>query len=448
MSKKVIYFLVVLFFAIGIAVIFVSYKMKEAKGDNLYFALQDRKGALAALPEWTVTRNQANTLSKALKENPDDKKSAIALASLFVQEARVTGNYSYYDLAAMKQVDHVLKLDPTNFDALLFKALIHLSQHHFSDGLAVATQAQQINPYNAFVHGILIDANVELGNYPEALKQAEKMISIRPDLPSYSRISYLREIHGDLPGAIAAMKLAVDAGAPGSDGTEWTRIQLGHLYENTGDLQNALMQYNTALDERPSYAQALAGLGHIAMAKKDYATAIRYYQQADSLVTDYTFKEELVDLYRLNGNAKRGDALANDVVKTMADAAVAAQKDPTVGHYADKELAYAYLKVNNLDKALEHALAEYNRRPENIDVNETVAWVYYKRGSYNDALPYAEKALRTHCKSPLLLCHIGLVYAKNGQAQKAKELLQEALKNNPAISESLKTEAAQTLKTL
>lgn len=159
MTKKTTYFLIVAFFAIAIGIIAVSYKMKEAKGENIYYALQARKGALAGLPEWAVTQNQANALSKTLKENPADTKSALALAALFVQEARITGNYAYYDLAAMKQVDHVLAREPDNFDALLYKALIHLSQHHFSEGLTVATKAQQINPYNGFVHGVLVDAN-------------------------------------------------------------------------------------------------------------------------------------------------------------------------------------------------------------------------------------------------------------------------------------------------
>jgi tetratricopeptide (TPR) repeat protein len=226
MNKKATYFGIVAFFAIAIGIIAVSYKMKERKGTTKHYALQERKGALAALPEWTVIRNRANILSKAIKEDPSDKKSALALAALYVQEARVTGNYAYYDVAAMQQVDRVLEQEPDYFDALLYKALIHLSQHHFAEGLAVAKKAEQINPYNAFVHGILIDGYVEMGQYAEAVEEAEKMISIRPDLTSYSRIAYLREIHGDLPGAIEAMKLAVDAGEPRADGTEWARIQL------------------------------------------------------------------------------------------------------------------------------------------------------------------------------------------------------------------------------
>ena len=29
------------------------------------------------------------------------------------------------------------------------------------------------------------------------------------------------------------------AGMPGDEGTEWVRVQLGHLYEKTGDLKSA-----------------------------------------------------------------------------------------------------------------------------------------------------------------------------------------------------------------
>jgi len=85
-----------------------------------------------------------------------------------------------------------------------------------------------------------------------------------------------------------------------------------------------------------------------------------------------------------------------------------------MGHYADKEIAYACLAVNDYDKALEHAKLEYNRRPDNIDVNETVAWVYYSKGEFEKALPHIKTACRTNCRNPILLCHAGLIYEKQG----------------------------------
>jgi tetratricopeptide (TPR) repeat protein len=392
--------------------------------------------------------SNARAHQASIKKNPDDEKSLLALAALFIQEARITGNYVYYDMAAMKYINTVLNKDSSNFTALIYKSLIYLSQHHFADGLATAEKAQKINPYNAFVYGIIVDGNVEMGNYTAAVENSDKMISIRPDLRSYSRISYLREIYGDYPGAIEAMKMAVQAGAPGDEATEWSRIQLGRLYENTGELKYAEMHYTIALQERPSYAYALAGMARIAQGSKDYNKAIAYYLKADSLVTDYAFKEELADVYLLADQKEKAGVISKQVIDGMNKDAQLGQENESIGHYADRELAYAYLKINNYDKALEHALLEYNRRPENIDVNETVAWVYYKKGDYSKALSYINTALKTHCKNPTLLCRSGLIYARAGQKDLAKATLQEALKNNPNISGSLKVEAAGVLREL
>lgn len=448
MNKRFIYPLMILLFCTFLAFVLFRFKSKELLEEQTFYELQARKGILANTPEWAATRNTFETLSRAIRENPDDKKSAIGLATMFIQEARITGNYAYYDQAALKQINHVLKIDPENFEALTLKSLVCLSQHHFADGLKIASQAQKINPYNSFIYGLLVDANVELGNYHEAVNDADKMVSIRPDLRSYSRISYLREIHGDYPGAIQAMQLAVDAGMPGEESTEWTRVQLAHLYENTGDLQRAAMHYTIALEERPEYAYALAGLGRIAAAKSDFKSALSYYLHADSMVSDYAIREELVDLYKQTGGNRKADSLSAAVIADMQRDVKAGNSNENIGHYVDKELAYAYLKMNSYDKALEHALAEYNRRPDNIETNESVAWVYYKMGRYSEALPYIEKALRTNCKNPTLLCHAGLVYAHSENVSKAKDLLTEALHQDPLIAADLKGESNQALKQL
>jgi len=323
---------------------------------------------------------------------------------------------------------------------LTFKSLLYLSQHHFADGLAIAEKAKEVNPYNAFVYGIMVDGNVEMGNYAEAIKDADKMVSIRPDMRSYSRISYLREIHGDYPGAIEAMKMAVDAGPPGDESTEWTRVQLGHLYENTGDLKAAEMNYLVSLKYRPGYAYATAGRARIAAASKDYDRAIACYLQADSMVSDYSFKEQLAELYRLTGQEAKADELNKWLIEAMTSDAENGKNDDNIGHYADRELAYAFLRTGNYDKALEHSIAEYNRRPDNIDVNETLAWVFYREGNYKKAIPYIEVALKTKCGNSVLLSHAGLIYAKSGINAKAKNLLQQVIDSKASISESLRSE--------
>ena len=405
----------------------------------------ERQGSLSAGKEWINTKAAIEGLLAKLRTNPDDQKSRLLLAQAYMQEGRVTGNHPYYDGAAMELLEQVLKSEPENFEALCCKASLCLTQHHFAQGLGLAEQARQLNPNSGFVYGLLTDANVEMGHYEEAIKMADKMNAVRPDLAAYARVSYLREIHGDMPGAIEAMDMAVKAGYIGLEQTEWTRVALGHLYEVSGDTARAHGNYLMALAARPGYAYALAGLGRIAAAAKDYPKAIKLYQQARITVKDYAFADELTDLYRLGGQPAEADKMAKESIDMLAEAAKEADDNEQLGHYADRELAYAYLKTNELDKALEHAKIEYERRPDNIDVNETMAWTLYKLGQYPEAQKYMQVARRTGSKNPVLLCRAGLILTKMGKTAEGQALIESSLKTAPYLNAEVEAEGKKLL---
>lgn len=430
------------------AVILVTILLFSKKPKEAVPGFKERTGSIALTGEWLNTKQAIQGLLTSIEANPDDNKSKLSLAQAYIQEARITGDHAYYDKAALELLDEVIKKEPMNFDALCCKSTVLLSQHHFAEGLAVAQQALPLNPNSAYIYGLMCDANVELGNYPEAVKMSDKMISIRPDIRSYSRVSYLREIHGDLPGAIEAAKLAVSAGYPGLEQTEWTRMILAHLYETTGKLDSAEMQYNIALVERPDYAFALAGLGKIAKDKGDYKQAIGYYQKAKGLITEYSFADELTDLYRLNNEPGKASKSSEEVIAMLSPVSGADESSSSHGHYADKELAYAYLKVPDYDQALQHAQTEYERRPDNIDICETMAWVQYKKGNYAEANKMINKALRTNCQNPTLLCRAGLIKIKAGEMEKGDLLIKKAMGTNPYLDPELKKEAAGKLAAL
>ena len=439
--------MLLVFFAATVGFVVIKYKNKKQAEKSITYTLLPRKDN-SSTAEWLAAKQNTDNLITKIKADPSDTKSALALVNAYIMEARISGNISYYDKAAMITIDNILAKESGNYEALMLKSLLQLSQHHFADGLATAKTAVNINPNNAFVYGLLVDGNVEMGNYSEALEAADKMISIRPDLRSYSRIAYLREIYGDYPGAVIAMKMAVSSGVPAEESTEWCRTQLGRLYENMGDINKAAFQYNLSLAARPGYAYALAGLGRIASYEKKYDSAVYYYQQAHNMVSDLGVKENLAIAYSNAGLSEKANALNKDVINEMNKNAQMSIEDPTVGHYSDKELAYAYLQNNNYDKALEHALAEYNRRPKNIDVNETMAWVYYKRNEMDKAMSYLDAAFVTHSKNPALLCTAGLIYAKTGNAEKGKMMLGLALKNHPVMQDDIKKESTEALQKL
>lgn len=442
MKKNQVYILTIVVLLVAVAAIIFKYKSTQKEKENREYTLLPRKGVAAGNKEWADVQKRGNILLSALKEEPNDIKASLSLASLFIQEARVTGNHMYYDPAAMKYINNVLRIDTANFNALVFKSLIYLSQHHFAEGLETANKAKRVNPYNAYVYGLMVDANVEMGYYDSAVVNSDRMVAIRPDLTSYSRISYIREIYGDYTGAIEAMRMAVIAGGPGDENTEWSRIQLAQLYEKVGNFGKADTLYQSSLNLRPNYPFALAGLGRVALAAKDYSKAITYFEKADSLITDNSIQEGLVDAYRLAGLNKKADDKVKQIIELLAKDAKAGNDDETIGHYGDRELAYAYLKMNDADKALEHAMLEYNRRPENIDVNETVAWALYKKGDFAKAVPYIKTALKTNSKNPVLISRAALIYMKAGDKQQANTLLQQTALSNAYIGQGLQSEVA------
>ncbi len=439
MKKQSLYLLLIVVFAITAGFVVMKYKKNQAEDKQVLYPLLPRKGS-GNNREWDVANRNYTKLAARVTANPQDHKSAIALVNTYILEGRASGNVAYYDKAAMTVINKILKQDALHYEAICLKALVELSQHHFAEGLATATEAVKLNPNSAFAYGLLVDANIEMGNYTAAVEAADKMVSARPDLRSYSRISYLREIHGDLPGAIDAMKMAVTSGVPAEESTEWCRSQLGRLYENIGRKDSALLQYRLSVAARPGYPNALAGLGRIAEFDKQEDSAIYYYENSAKVSNDPSIKQSLSGIYRTRDKQK-ANKLMNEVITEMVDLSRRAIDDPTVGHYSDRELAYAWLENNDTKKALEHALAEYNRRPLNIDVNETVAWVYYKRNQPEKAISYLEKAMITQSRNPALLCIAGLIFYKNGDTNRGRTFLNAGLANDPILPYDLLLES-------
>jgi tetratricopeptide (TPR) repeat protein len=376
-----------------------------------------------------------------LRVSPADTKSKLALAGLFIEESRAYGNHAYYDEAALYYVNDVLQTDPKNFEASVLKSVLLLSQHRFEEAKTEAEKTKKINPYNAYVYGILTDANVELGLYKEAIENADQMVSIRPDIRSYSRVAYLREIYGDYPGAIEAMQMAVSAGVPGDEATAWTRVQLGKLFENTGRVSESASQYNLTLQERPGYAYALAGIGRLLLHENKNNEALEYFQQADAQVDDIVFKELIAEALLQKGDSKEAGSLNNTIIRLINDHRHSSPKEGKGHYHAGMELAYANILAGNYEEALSNAMAEYKRRPQNIDVNECLAWAYYKKGEATKALPFIITALSTNSVHPRLLCRAALIFNKNNQKEKASLFVSTALDKNPVMENALETEA-------
>lgn len=380
--------------------------------------------------EYTVLLNTFDNTIAQLEKDPTERKHYLTIATVYISLSRLTGNTTYYNNAAMQVLNKVLSEQPVDKDlefmAYSYQSIILLSMHQFQDAFTTATKAVALNDKNAGIFGSLVDANVELGRYEQAVAMCDRMLAIRPDIRSYSRASYLRQIHGDNNGAIEAMNLAVEAGAPGEENTEWARVTLGDLLLNVGKLEEAKALYQLALSNRPLYPYAEIGLAKVAKLEANYEQAITHTENAIRTMSETGFIDLLAELYDLKGDQEKAARIRADVIELLRDTEAGEDEKTLVRHNGARELAQAYLSAGQLDEALDHARQDLAQRPDNIDANELLAWIYFRRGDYAQAAKHADKMLATEVKNVNTLYKAGLIYSQAGDAAKGEVLLTEA----------------------
>ena len=392
----------------------------------------------AQLLEEAATRQELSrtdqvlfSYQEAVRADPNDLDAAAILAEAYLQKVRESGDPAYYGKAEAL-LDGVIARDPRHLLALIGKGSLLLAQHRFAEALAVGEAARAVQPAVARVYGVIADAQVELGMYEQAVDTVQQMVDLRPDLSSYSRVAYLRELYGDPEGAIEAMQMAADAGGSTSENSEWARVQLGNLYLGIGDLASAERTYAQSLERLPGYVHALAGLARVRTAQGDQAEAVRLYEEA---IARIPLPEFVIALGELHEAAGRADAARAQY------ALVGAMQRLFQAQGSDVDLDLALFEADHGGAAQAVVLAEeaYGRRP-GIKGAETLAWALHRAGRSAEARPLIEEALRLGTQDAVLLARAGLIAQAQGDSEAARAYLERAATINPHLPPLLANE--------
>jgi tetratricopeptide (TPR) repeat protein len=344
-----------------------------------------------------TTDVRIKTFEKLLAASPDDLKLESGLISAYLQKVRETADFDYLNRAS-KIVDRILEKDGGNFTALRFENEIDLQRHDFK---AVADRAQDMvkyEPSDAGTWGNLGDALMELGEYQRAGDAYLKMFALRPGLSSYNRLAWHRFVTGDAVSAIALMREAVEAGDPAPENTAWCYAELGDMYFKTGKLNEAEQAYGSALDLFPTLHRALAGLGQVEAARGHTASAIHYYEHAQSIVPLAQYAGSLEDLYTTAGMPEKARG-QRDLISTIE------KLGKVTNEKTNRNLALLLADHNrDLPIALELMRAELPVRGD-VYTWDAYSWVLYKSGHMEEAKQASEKALRLHTPEPIFYAH-------------------------------------------
>lgn len=392
----------------------------------------DAPGGAALPPFVAVDPGSASATDRAifqaqerLKVRDDDDSARLALALAFLQKAREVGDPTYYTRA-----DNLLALAASGRDPdpsiLVAQGGLALARHEFARALELGQSASRQAPGNLGAMGVRVDALNELGRYDEALDVTQSMVDTRPDLASLARVSYARELRGDLAGAVTAMSQAARAGAGTGENLAYIEAQLATLLVTTGDLAGAAAALDRAEQAFPGFALAQAGRARILVAQARYAEA------ADVLagvVDRLPAAEYAIAHAEALGAAGRTDEAAEAAALVGAIATLYRANGVNV----DLELAVFEADERPGDEAVDQARRAARGRPSVLG-HDALAWALFTDGRVEAAATEMARALVLGSRDPQVRYHAARIAEARGDRRAAVGHLQVVLDTNPRFS--------------
>jgi tetratricopeptide (TPR) repeat protein len=334
-----------------------------------------------------------------IAKKPDHVPYYASLAMAYARRARETSDVAYY-AKAEETLEQSFKVQPDNFEALKVRAWLLLGRHEFAKALEAATALNKRVPDDITVYGYLADANAELGNYADAVKAAQWMLNLRPgNIAGLTRAAYLRELHGDLSGAMQLMHMAYDS-TPFQEAEDraWLLTQIAHLQLLSGNLTEAENYATGALGLFPNYHYALGTLAQVRTAENRYDDAVALLEKR---YTAAPHAENLFALAEALDHAGRKD----DAAKAFAEFEQKSLKESGITDNSNHELIAYYVDyAHQPAKALEIAKLELTRRHDAFTL-DAYAWSLAAGGDYAQANAEMQKALAFGVKDPKVLHH-------------------------------------------
>lgn len=388
----------------------------------LIVALSSQLGwAAASAADRAVAQSQFK-----IRRNPNNPLAYYRLGDAYIQKARESGDNTYFDLAE-QALKKSLSINPQQSGVRRHLAHVLASRHDFEAAAAEAREAIALDPTDMDAHAVLGDAYLETGKYDQAEHAYKTMVALRASLSSYSRLSGLKNLKGDIDGAISDLKMAIQLGKQENQPKEiiaWAQCQLGAEYYGAGRLTEAESEYVQSLDTYPKYYRSLAALAQLRAAQKQYPKAIQLYREAINTVPMPEYIAALGDIYAKNGNL-------NEAQKQYELVEYIGQLSAVNKSLYNRELAYFYADHDiKLSASLELARREFDQRKD-IYAYDLLAWSLYKNGKFEEAREAVAQALELGTQDAKLHYHAGLIYQRAGEKENAREHLQRALSINP-----------------
>ncbi len=194
---------------------------------------------------------------------------------------------------------------------------------------------------------------------------------------------------------------------------------LGNVYFKQGRLQEARDQYGRALELNPGYAIATVNLAVLSLKSGRTEEALQTFHQNLATYPDYPDGHNGLGVCELQQG--RTEAAMNHFRQAID---LNGGTPPMFNN-----LAYAYAESNiYLNEALNLAKETLKSDPDNKAFLDTLGWVYFKRGVFDQSVDHLRAALNLEPASEVIRSHLSTVYRWTGRNDEAMALAVEGIR--------------------
>ena len=388
----------------------------------------------SAVEEPSPAQRKIAEAEAALAASPGNREATHRLAMAYTQRARETADSSYYD-RALDLVDASSGEGDPDLRAGKVRVWALLGKHEFQQALKLARELNRRAPDDVIIYGLLTDAYVELGRYEEAEETAQWMLDLRPgNLPGLTRGAFLRELFGDIDGAVEWMETAYShTYFYEVEDRAWMLTQVAHLERSRGNLERAEAMADQALALFADYHYALKEMASIRLAQSRPLDAV---ELLETRYSQARHPENLYDLALARLQAGQTGQAREDLLRFEEQALAESRNVDN----ANRELVFLYAdQLGRPDDALAIAkLSEAKRR--DVMTLDAYAWALHKAGKHERAWEQMQLALAPGVRRAAFLYHAGEIARSLGKLDEAREYFDAALGLNPRseVAESVR----------
>ncbi len=236
-----------------------------------------------------------------------------------------------------------------------------------------------------------------------------------------------------LIGLLLVVSLLTGCGTKESKASQESLFQQGIKKLESKDYEEAEKLFHAHVAQAPNLSRGLAEVYRAYLRVRAYEPAYRFLLQYEPRADEIVVKIDRSDYYRALGETAYFAGRREEAFPWMEKSV---ELDPQ-NHLALNNYAYALAELNrDLDKALAMAERAVAIRSNQGAYYDTLAWVYFKRGEYEEAYKNIRIAVQTAPDSAELRYHYAEILAKMGQREDALVELEKALALQPGHEEA------------